>query len=124
MKVLMTILGLVLFSFSSIAQNNIDPADADATKMEVLEVSCGQCNYGMNDAKGCDLAVKIDGKAYWVDGKTIHDLGDHHAAGGLCTTTRKAEVIGAVNDGRFKASYMKLLPQEKAKTGHEGHNHN
>lgn len=120
----MTILGVALFSFSSIAQNNVDPADADATKMEVLEISCGQCNYGMKDAKGCDLAVKIDGKSYWVDGKTIQDLGDPHAVGGLCTTTRKAEVVGAINDGRFKASYMKLLPEEKAKTGHEGHNHN
>jgi len=124
MKTLMTILSVVIFSFSSLAQNAIDPTDADATQMQVVEVSCGQCNYGMKDAKGCDLAVKIDGKSYWVDGKTMADLGDPHAAGGLCTTTRKAEIVGAVNDGRFKASYIKLLPEEKVKTGHEGHNHN
>lgn len=124
MKTLITILGVVLFSFSSTAQNTIDPADADATQIQIVEASCGQCNFGLTSKEGCDLAVKIDGKAYWVDGTDIHSHGDAHGAEGFCNSVRKAEIIGAIQDGRFKASYFKLLPTEPVKSGHEGHNHN
>jgi hypothetical protein len=120
MKLLITILGIVMFSFSANAQQS---KLSKASKPMVVDASCGQCNYGMKDAKGCDLAVKIDGKSYWVDGKTIHDLGDPHGAGGLCTTNRQAEVMGEIIDGRFKASAFKLLPLKSEKAGHEGHNH-
>jgi hypothetical protein len=44
----------------------------------VAEVSCGQCQFNHTDQKGCDLAVKIDGKAYFVDGVQIYDFGDAH----------------------------------------------
>jgi len=82
-----------------------------AQKLEnkVVEASCGQCNFGMKGG-GCSLAVKIDGTPYFVDGTTIHDHGDAHAADGFCAAIRQAEVTGQVVDNRFKATSFKLLP--------------
>ncbi|OUW80329.1 MAG: hypothetical protein CBD74_09480 [Saprospirales bacterium TMED214] len=57
---------------------------------------------------GCDLAIRMNGKVYYVDGSSIDDHGDAHAADGLCNCVRKAIVSGKVVDGRFVASDMKL----------------
>jgi len=88
--------------------------DKKITKPEVVEASCGQCNFGMK-GKGCSLAVKIDGKPYFVDGTKIDDHGDSHGADGFCSKVRQAEVTGEVKNDRFVASSFKLLPEKKAK---------
>ena len=77
---------------------------------QVVEASCGQCKFGMKDKKGCDLAVRIDGKSYFVDGTSLDDHGDAHAEDGFCSAIRKAEVTGTITGNRFKASSFKLLP--------------
>lgn len=82
------------------------------TKPQVVEASCGQCKFGMK-GKGCSLAVRIDGKPYFVDGTGIDDHGDSHGDDGFCSKIRKAEVVGEVKDNRFVASSFKLLPEEK-----------
>ena len=79
------------------------------TKPIIVEASCGECNFGLK-GKGCDLAVRINGKAYFVDGTTIDEHGDAHAKDGFCQAIRKAEVKGKIVKGRFKATYFKLLP--------------
>ena len=79
-------------------------------KTQIVEASCGQCQFGMKDKKGCDLAVRIDGKAYFVDGTNLDDHGDAHAEDGFCSAVRKAEVVGEVKDNKFVVSYFKLLP--------------
>ena len=79
-------------------------------KKQVVEASCGQCQFGMNSKKGCDLAVKTDGKAYFVDGTKIDDHGDAHAKDGFCSAIRQAEVTGEIVDNRFVATFFKLLP--------------
>jgi Family of unknown function (DUF6370) len=79
------------------------------SKTQIVDVSCGQCQFGMK-AKGCDLAVRIDGKSYFVDGTKIDEHGDAHAKDGFCSAIRKAEVVGEVKDNRFVVSYFKLLP--------------
>lgn len=84
----------------------------DKTKVQVVEVSCGQCQFGMK-ANGCDLAVRLDGKTYFLDGTKIDEHGDAHAEDGFCNAVRQAEVIGEVKDGRFVATYFKLLPLKK-----------
>lgn len=63
----------------------------------------------------CDLAVRIKGKAYFVDGTKIDDHGDAHASDGFCEKIRKAEVRGKVVNNRFVATHFKLLPEEKSK---------
>lgn len=79
-------------------------------KVQIVEASCGQCQFGMKDKKGCDLAVRIDGKSYFVDGIKLDDHGDAHAEDGFCSAVRKAEVVGEVKDNKFVVSYFKLLP--------------
>ena len=77
---------------------------------KVVEVSCGQCKFAMTEKNGCDLAVRIDGKSYFVEGTTIDDHGDAHANDGFCSTIRTAEVIGEIKDNKFVVTYFKLLP--------------
>lgn len=88
------------------------PIAPDSTqKIQVAEAACGECRFGMK-GKGCDLAVRIAGKRYFVDGTSIDQHGDAHASDGFCNAIRKAEVQGKIVDGRFKASYFKLLKSE------------
>jgi hypothetical protein len=78
-------------------------------KPTIVEASCGECNFGLK-GKSCDLAVRINGKAYFVDGTSIDEHGDAHSKDGFCQAIRKAEVKGKIVKGRFKATYFKLLP--------------
>ena len=34
-------------------------------KKQIVEVACGQCQLKMKQKKGCDLAIRIDGKNYF-----------------------------------------------------------
>jgi len=78
----------------------------------IVDVSCGQCQFGM-EGTGCDLAVRIDGKSYYVDGSSIDDHGDAHGDDGLCNCIRKAKVTGAIKDGRFLATSLSVLSSEE-----------
>ncbi len=84
-----------------------------ATKItnRVVEVSCGQCQLEM-DGDGCDLAVRIDETAYFVDGSSIDDHGDAHGQDGLCNCIRKAKVSGEISDGRFEATSIDLIESD------------
>ena len=91
------------------------PAKTDSPKgknisiNQVVEAGCGQCQFRMAGKSGCDLAVKIDGESYFVDGTTIHDHGDAHADDGFCRAIRQAEVKGEIIDGRFKTESFTLV---------------
>lgn len=74
----------------------------------LVDVACGQCQLGL-PGSGCDLAVRIDGHAYYVDGSGIDDHGDAHADHGLCNAVRRARVEGHVENGRFIATSFELL---------------
>ena len=76
----------------------------------VVEAACGECQFGM-PGTGCDLAVRIDGQAYYVDGSSIDEHGDAHAKDGLCNCIRKARASGRIVDGRFVATGFTLLSQ-------------
>ena len=76
---------------------------------QVVEAACGQCQLGITEKAGCDLAVRIDGKSYFVDGTSIHDHGDAHAADGFCAAIRKANVKGEIIDGRFKTESFTVI---------------
>lgn len=74
-----------------------------------VEAACGECRFGL-PGNGCDLAVRIDGVAYFVDGTGIDDHGDAHAGDGLCNAIRFADVDGEVVNGRFAARTFRLVP--------------
>jgi hypothetical protein len=114
MKNILLIIAFCLSSqLLSAQQKDSTAKQPDPTKklMEV-EASCGQCKLGL-EGTDCDLAVKIDGKAYYVDGTKIDDHGDAHAKDGFCNAIRKAKVQGEVVNNRFVATYFKLLPEKK-----------
>lgn len=90
-------------------------AETNGKKIEkVVDASCGQCQFGLKGS-GCDLAVRYNGKAYFVDGTKINDHGDAHAKDGFCNAVRKAKVKGVVVNERFQAESFVLLPAGKKK---------
>jgi hypothetical protein len=92
-------LGLALLSFSCTKTKEV--------KQDAL-ISCGQCNFGLKEG-GCDLAIKIDNKAYFVKGFTIDDFGDAHDKNlGLCNVIRTGEVTGKIIANKFIASTILL----------------
>jgi hypothetical protein len=103
MKKILTFL-FVLSSTLILAQ-----AKKENSKIQIVEASCGQCQFKM-EGKSCDLAVRIDGKSYFVEGTNIDSHGDAHADDGFCSSIRKAEVIGEIKDNKFVVTRFKLLP--------------
>ncbi|TDQ06909.1 DUF6370 family protein [Pedobacter metabolipauper] len=114
MKYLITTLFLLCFAVCANAQQSVkkDTVAASAIKPQIVETACGECMFKLKGSD-CDLAVRINGRAYFVDGTSIDDHGDAHAKDGFCNAVRKAEVVGKVVDGRFKATSFKLLPDKK-----------
>lgn len=105
MKNLLLLTCIVLFSVTTNAQE----------KTYKVLAACGQCQFDMNSAEGCDLAIQIAGKSYWVDGSSISDHGDEHAADGMCECVRKATITGTFIEDRFKATSFVLIPEKKKK---------
>jgi hypothetical protein len=102
MKKILTFL-LILSSATIWAQDK-----KETSKVQTVEASCGQCQFGM-EGKSCDLAVRIDGKPYFVEGTSIDAHGDAHAKDGFCASIRKAEVIGTLKNNKFVVTSFKLL---------------
>jgi hypothetical protein len=104
-----SLFSLTAFCQAGKAKNTVPDANKP---IQVVEVSCGKCKLGL-DGKTCDMAVRINGKAYYADGAHIDSFGDAHAHDGMCNAIRKAEVQGEIVNDRFKISYIKILPEEK-----------
>ncbi|GAA3924374.1 DUF6370 family protein [Hymenobacter algoricola] len=106
---------LLLSFFTSAAAQAQQGAAAGTTvadtaqEIRVVEAACGQCRLGL-PGQSCDLAIRLNGQAYFVDGTTIDSHGDAHAKDGFCSAIRQAEVQGTVVDNRFRATYFRLVP--------------
>lgn len=112
MKTILTILALTVTTLTLSAQTHKTP---DASKpIQHVEAACGKCQFGLK-SKSCDLAVRINGKSYFVDGVHIDSLGDAHAKDGMCNAIRKADVQGEIVNKRFKAGYFVLEGEKKHK---------
>ena len=74
-------------------------------------IGCATCIFDMKDVRGCKLAVKVDGTPYLVTGSDIDDHGDAHGPNGLCNAERKARIEGKIEDDRFVAKHIELLPE-------------
>ena len=99
----------IFFLFVGIATQAQDKKTTE--KPQIVETACGDCQFGMK-GKSCDLAVRIDGKPYFVDGTTIDEHGDAHAEDGFCNKIRKASVTGKVVNNRFKATSFTLIKEQ------------
>lgn len=112
------IFALLLTSFAFVANAQTTPQQkttqqATALKGKVVEIACGECKFKMK-GKGCDLAIRVDGKSYFVDGKSVDDFGDaHDEKHGFCNVISKAEATGEIVDNRFKAKTITLIPEKK-----------
>jgi hypothetical protein len=97
---------LLFLAVSSYSQDK-----KEQVKSQIVEAACGQCQFGMK-GYSCDLAVRIDGKTYFVDGTSVDSHGDAHAQDGFCAKIRKATVVGEVINNRFKVSSFELLQKK------------
>lgn len=111
MKSFILFLGVCFLSSSAFSQTTGSKTNV-VKEIQVAEVSCGKCKFGM-DARTCSMAIRLDGKTYFVDGVSMDDYGDAHAHDGMCNAIRKAEVEGELADSRYKATSIKLLPDAK-----------
>lgn len=109
MKSIVTVLFILTFSLGFAQDKKETP------KTQIVEASCGQCQFGMKSKSGCDLAIRIEGKSYFVEGTKLDDHGDAHAEDGFCSAIRKAEVSGEIINEKYVATSFKLLPQEKTR---------
>ena len=108
-KLLVLILACMASALAFSQSNSSKISRLDPEKeIKIVDVSCGECNFGLK-GKSCDLAVRIKGKAYFIDGTNINDHGDAHAQDGFCNAVRKAEVQGELVDNRFQVTYFKLI---------------
>ena len=112
MKQLLLSVAFSSFMITASAQAKDKQTKEDpAKKTMIVDASCGQCQFALA-GEDCDLAVRIKDSAYYVDGTAIDDHGDAHATDGFCNTIRKAKVQGEVVNGRFVATYFRLLPMK------------
>ncbi len=99
---------LALFALFACSTESAEELSFIDVEPRVVETACGQCQFDL-DGEGCDLAVRIDGTAMFVDGTGIDDHGDSHAEDGFCNAIREARVVGVAVDGRFAVDSMELI---------------
>ncbi|AYN06393.1 MULTISPECIES: DUF6370 family protein [unclassified Flavobacterium] len=97
------------FLFMSITINAQDKKTTE--KPQIVEAACGECQFGMK-GNSCDLAIRIDGKPYFVDGTKIDEHGDAHAKDGFCNAIRKAAVTGKIENNRYKVTSFTLIKEK------------
>ncbi len=109
-KSILLLICFFAFFTSYCQQKEVNILLPDSTKKFMLvDAACGECQFEMQGS-GCDLAIRINDKSYFVDGTNINDHGNAHAKDGFCNAIRKATVQGVIKDKRFKVTYFKLTP--------------
>jgi hypothetical protein len=110
-KIIYSILLMLLAQFSFSQDSTFQKLDP-TKKFQVVEASCGQCQFKMA-GKGCTLAVRINGKSYFVEKADIDAFGDAHGDEGFCNAIRKAKVQGEIVNNKFVATYFELIDKKK-----------
>lgn len=95
---------MLMFSATVFAQKKVINQTVDA--------ACGMCQFKQKNDKDCAMAVKIDGKLYYVEGVDESAFGDAHAHDGYCNQIKKAVVSGEIRKGKFYATRFKYVPKK------------
>lgn len=106
------LVALVLLFLSTASYSQESKAHKKSKKGNIVEAACGMCKFDMK-GQGCELAVRINGTPYYVEGAKMSDYGNPHGDDGMCNAIRKAKVKGEVKDGKFMVSSFQLLPLKK-----------
>lgn len=126
MKITKLFLGLIILAFTvscgSPAEDSKEITAEQLVEGVHVEAGCGTCLFEM-EGDACELAVKINGKGYFVDGATLDEFGDAHAADGLCNKTAKAHVRGEIEGDRFTAHSFELVSDDHSHSHDDGHSH-
>jgi len=80
---------------------------------QIVETSCGMCQFGQIDQKGCHINIRLGQKVLPVVGAPKLTMEEMHAPGSYCVAIRKARVSGTIDQDRFLASSWDLLPLEE-----------
>mgnify|MGYP007031270791 FL=1 len=107
---------IILCLFTILFFNLINAQDSASKKLIYnpkkptyeLAATCGTCMFKMK-GDGCLLAVKFNGKNYFVEGTGIDDHGDAHDNEGFCNAIKKAKVQGSVVKDKFVVTYFELI---------------
>ena len=99
-----------IMSLSAFSQDSTFAKLNPNKKVITVDAACGQCQFKLK-GEGCTLAIKMNGKFYFVDKAKIDDFGDAHAETGFCNAIRKANVQGKLVNWKFVPSYFKILPE-------------
>ena len=75
--------------------------------------SCGMCNFGYKESKGCSLTIKIGDTVYPVEGTSLHKHGDPHSKEGMCSAIRVAYISGKVKNNKFYSDFFTLIESPK-----------
>jgi hypothetical protein len=70
---------------------------------KTVEAGCSMCVFHVAGAKSCDLAVKLDGKTYMVNGAKV----DAHQ---FCSGAKKCVVSGKIEGDKFVATKFDVKP--------------
>lgn len=98
----------IFFCFVSCSQEKKKLEYDKKKQVYTVEAACGTCMFKMQ-GKGCPLAIRMNGKSYYVEGTSLDDHGDAHGEDGFCNAIRKAQVQGKVEGDKFVVTYFKLL---------------
>lgn len=110
----MKLLSLLLLCFMTGSIASAQSGKQTVVNLKNVEAACGECKFAMK-GKGCNLAIRVDGKAYFVDNTKLDDHGDAHADDGFCNKIRRADVTGKIVKDRFVVSKFTLLEDKKEK---------
>jgi|GEM_PF-512426 len=80
---------------------------------KTVEASCAQCKFKVKEPQGCDLAIRVKGRIYFLDGTNLDAHGDAHEEDGFCNAIRQAVVTGTIKGNRIQVSQFNLKPLEK-----------
>lgn len=103
MRLFYTAFAGILVASIAAAQTAEEASPTEDSPTFLTETGCASCSYKMPGVRGCQTAVKLDGKAYLLEGVETNAHAD-----GLCDATKFARIAGKVHNGRFVATHYEI----------------